>query len=143
MKWQQLAELKEKLITAEDFAEPLNFFFDLMEDDEFLAHGDRVKKDDFLKSLVKEVGKTLLGKTVVPSRFLLIKMKGVEFYHGGFMIENRMGNIFYFKDVDTGMMALTGPNFAPPTQIMRFSITILKGKGAVGMGMQESNRTWH
>jgi hypothetical protein len=141
MDLRKIAVLKEKLLTAEDFGEPLNYFFDLMDDDEFLGYGDRVKKDDFLKQLVKELGRNLLGKTVVPSRFLLIKMRGIEFYHGGFMIENRMGNIFYFRDVDTGMMALTGPNLSPPTHIMRFSITVLKSKGP--MAMQESNRTWH
>jgi hypothetical protein len=141
MDLRKIAVLKEKLLTAEDFGEPLNYFFDLMEDDEFLDYGDVVKKDDFLKQLVKQLAQKLLGKTVVPSKFLLVKMKGIEFYHAPFMIESRMGNIFYFRDVDTGMMALTGPNISPPTHIMRFSITILKSKGPVAM--QESNRTWH
>jgi len=141
MDLRKIAKLKEMLLTAEDFCDPLSYFFDLMEDDEILGAGEEWKKDDFLKQLIKEVGKGLLGKTVVPSRFLLIKMKGIEFYHGGFMIENRLGNIFYFKDVDTGMMALTGPNLAPPTHIMRFSVTVLRGKGPYST--QKSNRTWH
>ncbi len=141
MDLRKIAILKEKLLTAEDFGDALNYFFDLMEDKEFIDYGEVVKKDDFLKRLVKEVGQKLLGKTVVPSKFLLIKMKGIEFYHAPFMIETRMGNIFYFRDVDTGMMALTGPNLSPPTHIMRFSITVLKDKGAIAT--QQSNRTWH
>jgi hypothetical protein len=141
MDLRKIAKLKEMVLTAKDFGEPFNYFFDLMEDDEFINHGDVVKKDEFLKLLVKQVAQKLLGKTVVPSKFLLIKMRGIEFYHAPFMIENRVGNIFYFKDVDTGMMGLTGPNVTPPTHIMRFSITVLRGKG--DYSMQESNRTWH
>ncbi|MGH9843385.1 MAG: hypothetical protein ACREEM_32000 [Blastocatellia bacterium] len=141
MDLRKIAKLKEMLLTAEDFGDPFNYFFDLMDDDEFLDSGDVVKKDDFLKQLVKQLAQKLLGKTVVPSKFLLIKMKGIEFYHAPFMIENRMGNVFYFKDVDAGMMGLTGPNLSPPTHILRFSITVLKGKGPYSM--QESNRKWH
>jgi hypothetical protein len=141
MDLRKIAKLKEMLLTAEDFGEPFNYFFDLMDDDEFMNAGDRVKKDDALKSLVKHIAQTLLGKTVVPSKFLLIKMRGVEFYHAPFMIENRIGNIFYFRDVDTGMMALTGPNLEPPTHLMRFTMSLVQEKSP--LPSQRSNRRWH
>jgi hypothetical protein len=65
----------------------------------------------------------------------------VEFYHGGFMIENRLGTIFYFKDIDMGIFALTAPFFQPPTTLTRFSISVIKSKK--DLFTQNINRTWH
>jgi len=139
MDWQKLQTLKEQLLTAEDFGEPLNYFFDLMEEPQWQRCGKPVKGET-LKEFIKMIGRMLLHKTVVPVNYLLIEVAEFRFYHGGFMLDGRMGTIFYFKDIDTGLMALTAPGCQPPTEIMRFSITTLKSKQPPAT--QRSNRTW-
>ena len=141
MDLRNLITLKEMLQTEDDFGNTLNYFFDLMEHDEIMDGGKRIKDDTFLKQMIKEIGRRLLGKTVIPVNFLLIGVPEYRFYHGGFMIEGRMGNIFYFRDIDMGMMALTSPGLKPPTHIMRFSITRIDGHSP--FFTQHINRSWH
>ncbi len=117
-----LATLKDKLTTASNFSDPLTYFFDHFGDSpEFIALGDRAD-DPFLEAVIDQVGQQLFrGKAARVDNLLLTRLPEHGFIHGGFTLNGRLGNLFYFEDVRLGLMAVVMSVAPSDTKIMRFT----------------------
>jgi hypothetical protein len=116
-----LTTLKDKIAGATDFTDVWNYFFDHFgEDREFIDAGERTEHP-FLTALIAQIGEELFGRKVAVVDVLLINVPSHSFYHGGFMIGGRVGNVLYFDDVQTGLLAVLMSSASNETKFVRFS----------------------
>ena len=116
-----LATLKDKLIHATNFGDVMNYFFDHFgEDPDFIALGDRAE-DAFLQAVFEEVGGQIFGGKVRVTNVLLTRLPEQQFVHGGFLLNGQLGNVFYFEDLQMGLMAVVVSVAPSETRMVRFS----------------------
>ncbi len=119
--------LKQEIITAKDFKQPFNYFFDnFAENDQFLTIGKRVKYPDLAKVL-ETVSQRLLQKLNLRiTNVFLIELAKQKFYHGTFFIDNRLANFIFFKEIDKGMIAISPLPRSSEVLFGRFSLLEMK-----------------
>ncbi|KAF0248606.1 MAG: Uncharacterized protein FD167_1991 [bacterium] len=119
--------LKQEIITAKDFKQPFNYFFDnFAENDQFLNIGKRVKYPELAKVL-ETISQRLLQKLNLRiTNVLLIELAKQKFYHGTFFIDNRLANFIFFKDIDKGMIAISPLPRSSEVLFGRFSFLEMK-----------------
>ena len=129
MNLEQLLTLKDKLVTAKEFKEPLDYFFDHFgEDPDFFEVGERAD-NPFLESMVAIIGKELFKKEeILVSHFLVVEIPGYHFFHGTCFIQGNVSNFLYFEDIDMGLLAVF-ISAMRVTQLVRFSSLKLEGGG--------------
>jgi hypothetical protein len=119
-KW--LKTLKTKLKEEkDDLGDIMSFFFDSTEaNPEFLGRGKQ-SRDPLLDSILSEIAKTLFGKNSKVQQALCVRLPDDQFIHGTCMIEGKMGNYFYFEDIEMGLVAIIMSFSSSKTQFARFS----------------------
>lgn len=125
--------LKDKVLNGKVFQDSWDYFFDHFADsDQFLAMGRRVRNAD-LEKILEKVGQQLVAKPKArASNFLLIEVKEYQLYHGSFSIDNSLASFMFFKDIDTGMVAVARSMRNEDVSLCRFCFTaILKGSAAI------------
>jgi len=124
----KLDTLKEKVMTAKDFKEPINYFFDHFgENPDFIQAGKRAN-NPLLHNILIKVGEALFpGQNITVTNIMLLEVKSHQFFHGSCFIHGRITNVFFFKDIDMGMCAIVmgGSNM----MMSRFSSTYIEGNG--------------
>lgn len=101
-----LDELKRRLMVEENFNGTFGYFFDhLGENPDFLKLGKRAKNPD-LKKIVQVIGKSVLDKEVIVTKVLLKFLQKQRFYHGGCQINERAAILFFFREINMGMVAM-------------------------------------
>lgn len=126
MNLSRLAQLKEKLVAATDFATVMDYFMTEFGDHaEFMDHGQCVR-DQRLEAILCEIGKQVFPKspTVVLDQVRLVGIPAYHFTHGGLLMNGRISTMFYFSDVQMGLLAVA-MSLAGPTQLVRFSGKLL------------------
>jgi len=116
-----LDTLKDKLANATDFTDVWSYFFDHFGvDREFVDQGNRARHP-FLETILAQIGAELFGHGVRIDNLILTHIPERSFVHGGFTIEGRLGNVIYFEDIQTGLIAVV-VSFGPgETKIVRFT----------------------
>jgi len=121
MNLQKLSVLKDKLITAKDFQDPWNYFFDHFgENPDFLQLGHR-SHDPALKTIIEGIGEQLFKKKVKVSNFLLTEIAEHNFFHGACFIQGRIATVLFFKDIDKGLLAISMSMGSSAVSLVRFS----------------------
>ena len=116
----ELAALKEKLMTSDDFIEIQRYFFyHLSDHDEFMEKCKRAKKP-LLKKTVKVMAKQLFQKEVEVTNLMLFKYPKTRFYHGSCFVEGKVAALIFFEDIDMGMFSIVKNR--PETLFIRFSM---------------------
>ncbi|MBI4853593.1 MAG: hypothetical protein HY819_17515 [Acidobacteria bacterium] len=119
--------LKEKIITATNFREPWDYFFDnFAENNQFLDIGKKVKYPELAKMLEKVSQQLLDNPSKKASSMLLVEIPKRNFYHGGYFIDNKLANFIFFKDIDKGMIAITSSFRSKEILFSRFSLLAIK-----------------
>ena len=118
MDLKQLDVLKQKLLTASEFADVLDYFYTHFgEHREFIAMGDRVDHP-MLEAILGEIVKQFFPEPKVGG-MRLTRLDEPQFIHGGFTVNRHLANVIYFEDICKGLLAVvTGPT---DTKIIRFS----------------------
>lgn len=118
----RLKVLKMKMVTAKDFYQVFNYFFDHFgENPAFLELGEPTQHDMLEAILTHTVKEMLKIGTLVIHGLFLIHLSSHQFIHGGGQINDHLVNLFYFEDIDVGMIALAKMPSTGETQIARFS----------------------
>lgn len=116
-----LDTLKDKLVHAEKFSDVLNYFFDHFGDDPaFIALGERTT-DAFIEAVLQMVGKQLFGGNVRLTNVLLTRLPEKQFLHGACTINGQLGNIFYFDDIQVGLLSVVMLLPSNETKMVRFT----------------------
>lgn len=123
----KLEILKEKMVSAENFKDPWNYFFDHFgENSKFMDLGKRVKFPE-LTTTLQEVAQQLVMKPDAKiTNLFVIGLIKQNFYHGAFFIENRLANFIFFKDISLGMISIASSPRSSNVLFSRFSLTKLK-----------------
>lgn len=117
----KLATLKEMVRTADNFSDPLNYFFDHFGDHtEFIDLGERVR-EPFVEAVIEQVGNQLFPSGARVRDLFLTRLEEHGFIHGGFLLNGCLGNVLYFEELRLGLMAVCTSVAPSETKIMRFS----------------------
>src|SRR5262249_1099815 len=117
----KLDALKDLLVRSTNFSQVLSYFFDHFgENPEFIALGERVEVP-FLEAVLEQVGGEVFNRDVPVTGLVLTRLAEQRFVHGGCAVGGRLANIFYFEDVQVGLMAVILPGSPPETRLARFS----------------------
>jgi hypothetical protein len=130
MKEQEMATLKRKVVEEPDLKNVFDYFFDHFgEDMAFIKSGKPIRHELLLQLLPMLVRQVMTQPATVMD-IMLVHVPEHQFIHGGFTLrEGILGNLIYFEDIQTGVIALSR---IPPTgfvQFMRFNATMLLPPG--------------
>ncbi len=115
----ELQELKQVLITGDDFMKMYDFYFDLFGLNTEFKRSCKKAKHPRLKRLIAMIGEQMYKREVTITRFNLMKLRNSHFYHGKVFLEKSIGDLFFFEDIDMGVLAVVGD--LPQTFFIRFS----------------------
>jgi hypothetical protein len=126
--FKKLTELKLKLVTADDFYEVFNFFFDHFgESDEFIKVSVPQHNDLLQQVLVACAEPVLQQRIVSVHNALMLYVAEHQFYHGAAFFNQFMINFFYFEDIDAGLLAIATRKLIDnnSSMVIRFSFEML------------------
>jgi hypothetical protein len=127
----ELNQLKNLLITSEEFDEVYRYFLDhLGENQKFLDIGEKAEHP-VLTKVMELVAQQVFHKKIAISRMLLIKIPEHHFYHGPCMLGNTMASLFFFEDIDMGLISILMALDSREVRFVRFSSMQVKGDGEV------------
>jgi len=123
----KMAHLKRLLVNAEEFSEPMDYFFDVLSvDPAFLAKGKKLKDKQIesrFHGVLEVLRQRMAPDTEIKPRMMTIAwLKQYGFAHGGFTFANLLGVTFYFRDLDMGLCALAVMDGSSMTLFSRFSV---------------------
>ena len=105
MNTQRFQELKSLLTQGKDFGKVLTFFFDhIGEAPELPAVSRRVERP-IVETAAQAAVQEMTGQAGL-TEFLLLSVDPHHFLHGGFLVKGRVGTVFYFEDVQMGLVCV-------------------------------------
>jgi hypothetical protein len=123
----QLAELKNKLVSATEYIKVWEFFLDQFgENPDFIALGDRVRHP-FLEAVLSRVAHQLFKSDIDWDNVFLTSLPEHQFIHGGGPVKGGLINVMYFDDIHTGLMCAMMPTKMGEMKFVRFSGRKLPG----------------
>lgn len=118
----QLPALKVKLVTAKNFLDVFNYFFDHFgENEDFMGLGEPKPHPLLEEVLVHTARQVIQSPVIIVRNAFFIHLPEQHFIHGACLFNAHLANFFYFEDIDTGMLALAPSPLGKETQIARFS----------------------
>lgn len=84
-----------------------------------------------LRVLTERVACHVLGYPVRVSSSMLIRMPEHGFWHGCFVLEGTLGQVFYYEDIDRGLLTIAGPVGTGTTHFVRFTSAVVDLAGKV------------
>lgn len=117
---QKLLQLRDLMVLGKDFGKIMTFFFDqLGEDREFLRLGEPFEEER-LREVLSKVMEAFCKRPVRLGESRLFRLAEEGFVHGSFLVEGKMASLLYFKEADTGLIALVNPG-SRQTDFFRFT----------------------
>ncbi len=116
----ELAAMKEKLLTGEKFSDIHNFFFDHLGENDFFMKRCKRAKNPQLTATITAAAKQVFQREVTITGMMLLKYPKFSFYHGSCFIEKKVAGMFFFEDINMGMLSVVR-NY-PETSFVRFSL---------------------
>ena len=116
-----LATLKQELLHSQDFKQIWSYFMDNFgEDPAFIALGERTRHP-MLEAIVSQTCGQLFGKPVSLGNLLLTRLPEHHFIHGGFMVQGRLATVFYFEDIQVGLITVVMAFGTGDNRLIRFT----------------------
>lgn len=122
MNLKYLDKLKEKLVHADNFATVMDYFMTEFGDHKkFLRKGKHVRNKE-LEAALCEMGKEVFpdAPAIILSRIAFVEIPGYNFTHGGFLMNGRPSTMFYFSDLQMGLLAVP-VSMSGLTKFLRFT----------------------
>lgn len=118
--------LKKKMQLASDFSTPWNYFFDHFgENLSFMGMGKPVQ-NEMIEAVIKAVGQQIFHKKKVRlDNTMLTALPDYHFIHGACFLEGRLCILFFFSDIDQGLIAVHV--HGNHTRLVRFTSTMVRG----------------
>jgi hypothetical protein len=125
----KLATLKDLLLNGKEFARTWEYFLDHFgENSEFMDGGERTESA-LLEAVIAQVGQQLGGKPMPLKDLLLVKIPAQSFIHGGCVLGNKIANVIYFEDAQSGLIAIPWSASTGETKYARFSTQMMPRPG--------------
>jgi hypothetical protein len=129
MKAEHFSALKEKILGAENFNEPWEYFFDHFSENPAFMNMGKKTQSPFLQSILEEVGERLFRQKVKVTNMMLTEIPQHHFVHGACFVQNRLASVMYFEDAKVGMLSILGSAQKHEVSMIRFTGIELHGKG--------------
>jgi hypothetical protein len=100
-----LSTLKDKLMHASEFADTMGYSFDHFVDDAGFFEFGRKSTEERLRLLVEAVGQSIIPGAKLDA-FFPIRWDEQKFIHAGGKLAGRVLTMFYFEDIDMGLIAV-------------------------------------
>jgi hypothetical protein len=121
MEFPRVIDLKRKLMTEKDLHSIWVFFLDhLGENVQFLDSCQKTQ-DEFVEGLVEQVASQLFPGNGEITGLWLKRLPDHSMIHGAFFAGARISAVFYFEDVQAGMIAFCGLRRGEESKFIRFS----------------------
>ncbi|ETR71913.1 MAG: hypothetical protein OMM_07823 [Candidatus Magnetoglobus multicellularis str. Araruama] len=106
----EMNNLKNILIKETNFSKIWDAFMTHIAESHKYAKYTKKTKHPVLKSLIEAIGREHIfkGQEINITNFFLQKIKGTKLVHGPFLINNCFGNVFYYDDIDKGLISVCG-----------------------------------
>jgi len=117
-----LGVLQQKLQHATDYELALAYFLEEFAGDARFIQQSEPDEAPHLLAVLAHVAAKALGKPATLEHFRAFGLPQTGFYHGNAAVAGRVLLFFYFKSVDTGLMALI-PGVTGGTEVARFRVT--------------------
>lgn len=123
-----LPTLKEKLVNSDNFSEVMHYFFDhFAENNAFMDLGN-FRHSKLIETIALQAASTALNeKKIVIRGMRLVCLPKEKFYHGPCFINSHIATLFFFEDIQTGMMAISVSS--QPGQMLYARITAVAISG--------------
>jgi hypothetical protein len=119
MSLSRLPELKKMLVQEKNLVTVWSFFLDhFAENAEFMGLG-KCTQHTLVEAIVAQVGKEMFAGPGTVRGLLLSRVQ--DFIHGPFSVDGRIGAVFYFEDIQTGLMSVAEGLTSDQVKFARFS----------------------
>lgn len=118
---EKLRRLKHVLQVATALSEISEVFWDEVVREPGFSSAGNPAESSRLKAIIERVSVQVLGRPHRPSATMLIHMPEHAFWHGCFIVAGRLGQVFYFEDIDSGLLTIAGDVSSGRTHFVRFS----------------------
>jgi hypothetical protein len=119
MNLDRLQQLKQKLIQEKKLSTIWSFYMDEFADlPEFIEVGEP-RANPFLEAVIQQICQKMFGKTSKIDDILIIYIAEYDFFHAPLQVEQRIGGVIYFADVNVGLLAVSAT--FPPTDEVKYS----------------------
>jgi hypothetical protein len=85
---------------------------------EFIEVGEP-RANPFLEAVIQQICQKMFGKTSKIDDLLIIYIAEYDFFHAPLQVEQGIGGVIYFADVNTGLLAVSAT--FPPTDEVKYS----------------------
>lgn len=119
-------ELKEQLASERDLSKLWHSFMDMTQLKEF-QESQRPCKDQALYARIGEITKKIVSQLPIKGTptFTLFEVPPHDLVHGPLTLPTGLGNVFYFRGIDAGLIAIPNGTSTHPIHqwtMVRFSI---------------------
>ncbi len=119
MPTQFIATLKEMLVQGKDFYAVQNYYLDHVA--EIMGKGDTVK-DTMLEEVLHQSSRAAVKGEARIAQMLIMRVAEHGFLYGGFLVNGRPASVFYFEEIQTGLLAVVGQGNASVVSRFRCEI---------------------
>jgi hypothetical protein len=103
----RLEELKQKLAHESDLSKIWLFYMDHFADHQEFTDLGEPARSNYLSTVILKNCQHMFGKSTKVTDFFLISIAKYKFFHGPLNVEGRIGGMIYFKDIKTGLIAVS------------------------------------
>ncbi len=128
----KLATLKQRLLDATDFFEVYGYFMEHFGQHQELRTLGEPLEDPTFVTVLEKVGARTVGQEARITDPFLLRLREHQLVHGAFVLGDHVGTVFYFADIDVGLLAFGGLDSDGPSKLARFSVAKVPGAKRVG-----------
>ncbi len=125
----KFAMLRRKLQKDRDLGAIMTYFFDHFADHQEFAQMSEPTRHEEVEAILPIVVQSIfLQQRIELKNLLLLRVPDQQMLHGGFTAGGAMGSLFYFEDLDLGLVGLTGGPLGGRLVTARFRAKVLPSK---------------
>lgn len=107
MKKQDFTNLKQRLISSEDFSETFDFFFQNFAENHAFHDRGIVSINEMLPKVIKGTGKNFYGENCEVSNYRMTEIVEENFIHGTCFLDGNITLVMYFTDLNIGLASIS------------------------------------
>lgn len=123
-----IPELKTRMITGKSFADSWDFFLDHFGENPAFMMAGEVTENELVAAVLGKIAQELYGPEARVHEPMFTAIPEHHFIHGGCFLHRRFGALFYFTDINQGILALPASRPSEETLFMRLTSYVFSGK---------------
>ncbi len=141
---EHIEKLKQMLVSEDNFGVTFTYFYDHLASDSGIFNICKPTKKPLIKTILKSMANQMFEKGGQVTNLFLIQPRKSPFVQGTCFINGRMGNLFFFEDIDMGMVALLSAPGSDMVHFIRFTSTSIDDADGKNFVMPPPGKpTWH